>query len=226
MSNTPSQSAAPFRQNQFSIGCLMWGTLVVAFELALIRYLFAGGSLVRFALALVMPFAFLIILMQKQAQWLSPNPNIESFELSSPATPQAVREYIEKDEALIESLGFQRLGYLCVSDFVPGITSFIALYESKPDQQIAAMINAVASAGQARRPATALAFQTWFANQNMLETNNTPIASIVPETNSAPEVDFVPGDPLSSQTPRNSPGDAGPLRARPVARASADRKPG
>jgi hypothetical protein len=170
----------------------MWGTLIVAVELALIRYLYAGGSLVRIALALVLPFAFIVVLTLKQAQWVSPNPNIEAFEPSSPATPQAVRDGIEKDEASIESLGFQRLGYLRVSDFVPGATSFIALYESKHDQQIAAMINAIATAGPARRPATALAFQSWFAHRHMLETNNNAIASIVPETNSRQESNSFP----------------------------------
>jgi hypothetical protein len=170
----------------------MWGTLVVAIELALIRYLYAGGSLVWFALALVMPFAFLMILTQKQSQWLSPNPNIEPFEPSSPATPEAVREGIEKDEALIESMGFQRLAYLRVSDFVPGTTSFIALYECKRDQQIAALITAIGHVGPARKGAAALAFQSWCAHRNMLETNNNLIASIIPETNSRQESNSFP----------------------------------
>jgi hypothetical protein len=95
-----------------------------------------------------------------------------------------VREGIEQDEALIESLGFQRLGYLRVSDFVPHTISFIALYENRRDQQIAAIVNAIGGVGPVRKGTKSLAFQAWFSHRNMLETNNSSSASIVPETNS------------------------------------------
>ncbi len=65
-------------------------------------------------------------ILVKFTHWVSTNANIS--EMSPDMLDQNIRSYIDQAGTEVEALGFRFVGYMTLSDFMPGITSYFGLF--------------------------------------------------------------------------------------------------